>query len=888
MKDENKTKSELIEELKLLRKEREKGILKDITERKQAEQTIKDSEEKYRTVFENTGTATIIIEEDKIISMVNIQSEKMYGYSKEEIENKMKWTDFVIPEDLERMKKYHIARRKAGEKAPTEYEFRLIDKKGNIKDIFLKIGMISGTKKSVASLMDITERKQAEEELRDSEERLKILFDYAPDAYYINDLKGNFIDGNKAAERLMGYKKEELIGKSFLKLNLLSLADIPKAAKALTKGIMGKPTGSDEFVLNRKDNSKITVEISTYPVKIKGKILVLGIARDITERKKAMEEMDKLAKFPTENPNPVLRISKDGIVLYHNHSSEPLLEYWHYQEGKALQDRWFQLVLDALKYDDIKTVETEIGDKVISLTFAPIVEKDFVNVYGLDITERKQAEEKIKHLNLVLRAIRSVNQLIVKEKNRERLLKGVCNNLIETGGYHSAWVALLGESEKLETYAEAGIGKAILPMVETLKKGELIVCGQKALKQKEVVTIKDPASTCPECPLKKHHSGRRAMTIRLEYDGKVYGLMSVAIPAHLTVDQEEQSLFKEVAEDIAFSIHNIELDEEHKQAEENLKNIKDELEILLDSVPAIIFYKDTEGRIIRANKALANSLKLPIKDIVGKPTEEVFPREQAEKMRKDDKEVTISGKPKRNIIQSYDTPEGTRWAITDKVPHKDKEGKITGIVSLSKDITVQKKTEQKLKDTMDAALETVSKIIEAKDPYTSGHQHRVCQLAVLLARELGLSPDKIEGIRIASLIHDIGKIGLPTEILSKPSKLTDIEFSLIKGHSQIGYDILKSIDFSYPVAQIVLQHHEKLNGSGYPNKLKSDEIMLKAKIIGVADVVEAMSSHRPYRPARGIDAALEEISKNRGVLYDPEVVDACIKLFKEKEFKFYS
>jgi len=187
---------------------------------------------------------------------------------------------------------------------------------------------------------------------------------------------------------------------------------------------------------------------------------------------------------------------------------------------------------------------------------------------------------------------------------------------------------------------------------------------------------------------------------------------------------------------------------------------------------------------------------------------------------------------------------------------------------------------------LDATIETMSKIVEAKDPYTAGHQQRVSQLSTAIAKELNLPPDKIEGIRIASLIHDIGKIGLPAEILSKPSKLTDIEFNLIKGHSQIGYDILKSIDFSYPVAQIVLQHHERLDGSGYPNNLKDDEILLEAKIIGVADVVEAMSSHRPYRPALGIDAALEEIIKNKGILYDPEVVDVCLKLFKEKGFKF--
>jgi len=185
---------------------------------------------------------------------------------------------------------------------------------------------------------------------------------------------------------------------------------------------------------------------------------------------------------------------------------------------------------------------------------------------------------------------------------------------------------------------------------------------------------------------------------------------------------------------------------------------------------------------------------------------------------------------------------------------------------------------------MNATLDTMSKIVEVKDP--SGHQQRISQLSIAIAKELNLSQDKVEGIRIASLIHDIGKISLPAEILSKPSKLSDIEFSLIKEHSQIGYNILKSIDFSYPIANIVLQHHERLNGSGYPNHLKVDKISQEARIIGVADVVEAMSSYRPYRPALGIDKALGEISQNRNILYDPEVVDACLKLFKEKGFKF--
>jgi putative nucleotidyltransferase with HDIG domain len=186
---------------------------------------------------------------------------------------------------------------------------------------------------------------------------------------------------------------------------------------------------------------------------------------------------------------------------------------------------------------------------------------------------------------------------------------------------------------------------------------------------------------------------------------------------------------------------------------------------------------------------------------------------------------------------------------------------------------------------MEDTIYTIGNIVETRDPYTAGHQKNVSQIATLMAQEMKLPKDRIEGIRIASLVHDIGKISLPAEILNKPTKLSEIEFNLIKDHSQTGHDILKSIDFSYPIARIILQHHERLNGSGYPNNLKDDKILLEAKIIGVVDVVEAMSSHRPYRPALGIDAALEEITQKKGILYDPEVVDSCIKLFKEKRFK---
>ena len=221
------------------------------------------------------------------------------------------------------------------------------------------------------------------------------------------------------------------------------------------------------------------------------------------------------------------------------------------------------------------------------------------------------------------------------------------------------------------------------------------------------------------------------------------------------------------------------------------------------------------------------------------------------------------------------------------------DGRMVGVLGAICDITNRKRAKEKLEqsyrklqETLEGIINTLALTVEIRDPYTAGHQLRVTQLANAIAMELDLSEEQIRGIHMASLIHDVGKINVPAEILSKPSKLTENEFNLLKSHSQTGYDILKNVDFPWPIAKIVLQHHERMDGSGYPQGLKGEEILLAARIIGVADVVEAMVSHRPYRPAMGIEKALKEISLNRGVLYDSQVVDTCLKLFTEKGFAF--
>ena len=195
-------------------------------------------------------------------------------------------------------------------------------------------------------------------------------------------------------------------------------------------------------------------------------------------------------------------------------------------------------------------------------------------------------------------------------------------------------------------------------------------------------------------------------------------------------------------------------------------------------------------------------------------------------------------------------------------------------------------TAENLRKTLGATIQAMAFTVETRDPYTAGHQRQVANLARAIGTEMGLSKEQIEGIRMAAVIHDMGKITVPTDILNKPGRLNEHEFGIIKAHPEVAYNILKTIEFPWPIAQIIFQHHERMDGSGYPQGLSGEEIILEARILAVADVVEAMASHRPYRPALGIDKALEEISQNRGVLFDPETVDVCLKLFTEKGFKF--
>jgi PAS domain S-box-containing protein/putative nucleotidyltransferase with HDIG domain len=330
---------------------------------------------------------------------------------------------------------------------------------------------------------------------------------------------------------------------------------------------------------------------------------------------------------------------------------------------------------------------------------------------------------------------------------------------------------------------------------------------------------------------------------------------------------------------------------DRKQAEGEIRRLKDFNEGIVQNMAEGVAVEDAEGCIIFVNPAAADLLGYSPEELVGQHWTVIVSPDQHPSVQAA-YERRMHGEVDRYELQLV-RQDGTLVPVLVSGSPRIEEGRFAGTLTVFTDITEHKQVEEELQQslkrlrrTFDETVQALASAIRTRNPYMAGHQQRVTQLASAIAREMGLPEEQIEGIRVAGLIHDIGKISVPVEILSNPDGISDLEYGIIKAHPQIGYDILKAVEFPWPVAEIVLQHSERLDGSGYPQGLSGDEILLEARILGVADVVDAMSSHQPYRAARGLDKALEEISQNRGILYDPGAVGACLKLFKQKEFKF--
>jgi PAS domain S-box-containing protein/putative nucleotidyltransferase with HDIG domain len=340
-----------------------------------------------------------------------------------------------------------------------------------------------------------------------------------------------------------------------------------------------------------------------------------------------------------------------------------------------------------------------------------------------------------------------------------------------------------------------------------------------------------------------------------------------------------------------------------KRAEAELKQSETRYRLLAENVTDVIwsFYANSPGRLNYISPSVERLLGYSVEEAMAKKMKDVFEPDSYKRAIEALKEELAT---KKSLLSETSRSRTLELELCHKeghlVPVEVNYSVIHGlqeqpaeILAVARDISNRKQAEeeirystQKLIKAMEDTIRAMAMIVEMRDPYTAGHQRRVTELACAIAKEMGIAQDRITGLRLAGLIHDIGKVRVPAEILTNPNGLSEAEFTMIKMHPTVGFEILKTIDLPWPIAKIVYQHHERMNGSGYPLGISKEEIILEARILAVADVVEAIASHRPYRPALGIDVALDEISKRRNKLYDSDVVNACLRLFHNKRFAF--
>ena len=452
-----------------------------------------------------------------------------------------------------------------------------------------------------------------------------------------------------------------------------------------------------------------------------------------------------------------------------------------------------------------------------------------VLIVSRDVTERKEAEEEMQKMASIVKHSIEVVSLTDPEGNMVFLNETGCR--------------MLGIEPARMT------GKSIMDIIP----GEL-----QPMFRTQVMSI-----------LNKGGSWEGDLQYRNQKTGKLFDVYTMAYAIKNPASGAPR-YFASVSLDIT----------ERKVMEENYRSI-------FDNAREGIFRTTPEGRFVLANRAMARILGYDspealidgVTDIPGQLY--IHPEERSQTLEFLERE----GYVKNAEVQWKRKDGATIWVHRTMRAVRDEKGKILYLEGLVTDITDRKKSVDQLRKALVDTIQAIASIVESRDPYTAGHQRRVADLAAAIAAEMGLSVELIEGLRMAGVIHDIGKVSVPSDILNMPRKLTDIEFSLIKTHAKSGYEMVKDIEFPWPIARMILEHHERINGSGYPNGLTGDRLLLESRILAVADVVEAMATHRPYRAALSLDVAMDEITKNRGVIYDPDAVDACLRLFREKGYK---
>jgi PAS domain S-box-containing protein len=636
--------------------------------------------------------------------------------------------------------------------------------------------------------------------------------------------------------------------------------------KSIEKAVKEASVWKYEGMLQKPSGEKIWFSGNSTPSPRENEMVFNGIIQDITDRKQAEYQAGKRIKELQAFFKLSELITRESITI------EELLQ------------EFIDLLPQSWQYPEITCTRIVIGEKEFRT-------KNFEKsewMQSASIKVNREVVGGIEVYYLVESKEESEGPFLKEER---MLIDAIAERLGHFAGTKRTEDALIESEVRYRTLFDNANDGLALADAET---GQLVDCNQslcrmvgrdKAELVGEVQTILHPPMAVGKKYSKSfeyHRNSDPADTMEDCLISKSGKLIPVEIRA-ARVRLNDRNFLAGIFRDIT----------ERKQAEARLRESEEKYRLMVENAHDVVF-RITPGAILTyVSPAVTAFGGYDVQEVIGQHIEKYF----ADPFQFEQTLPIIARAIEKQQPQSveflYQPKDRTPFWVEVVGNPIFVNNQITEIYCIMRDISERKRAEERLKETLEnlrkalgTTLQVMISVVETRDPYTAGHQIRVADLARTIATEMGLSKEKIENIRIASSIHDIGKLFIPAEILSKPAKLSEMEFALIKEHTYKGYEILLKAKVPWPLAETVYQHHERMDGSGYPRNLKGEEIIIEARVLAVADVVEAMASHRPCRPALGVEAALEEIEKNKETLYDATVVDACLKVFRENGYQF--
>jgi len=832
------------------------------------EHALRESESRYRLLAENVSDVIWVTTLDLKLKYVSPSITRLVGYSSEEVMSRTV-QDAMPGSSLEILmqKRHELESTNVAAEQPATTEtlanLELKCKDGStvwVETTYSLIYGADGQPTEITGVMrDVTARRQAEEALRLSEEKYRSLVENAGDVVCSLDAHGCFTYVSPCIEQLSHYTVGEIIGQPLQQF--VHADDLGSVQDVCSRVMAGKPE-MVEFRWLDKDGSIRHMRSSHNVVSRDGEAVAMAIVmRDVTQQKQAEEALrdsEKRYRLLAENISDVIWVLDLELrPVFFTPSISRLLGYTVEEVisrrvedivlPESLQTAREHLAAALEKHAEdgchAETLELQMRRKDDTIIWVESTHGLVSNesdrpteVMGVmrDITKRKQAEELFKALSVSS----PVGIYIVSDRKLEFVNPELSNFL----GYTDD--ELLGKESLDFVFAEDKdrVRNAAIDML----KGKSV-----SPYEYRIVTKGGEVRWVMETVTSMDYRGKRSV---------LGNLMDAT---------------------------------QRKEAEQALKESEERFRDMVETTSDLVWEVDENGRYSYVSPRIEQMLGYRPEEMVGKTPFDLMPFKEANRVAKTFAQAVTSKQAIKFLENTNMHKNGNSVVLeTNGVPFFDDKGEVRGYRGIDRDITERKKAQeqlqqsyQKLEKTLDGVILAITSMVETRDRYTAGHQRRVTRLACAIAEEMGLSEDQIQLIRMAGLLHDLGKLFIPTEILCKPGQLTEIENAIIKTHPQAGYDILKNIEFPWPIAQIVAQHHERLDGSGYPLGLSGDQIQMEARILAVSDVVEAMSSHRPYRPALGLDKALREIVQHKSTLYDADVADACVRLFVDRKFR---